>query len=307
MVFKNIKVLVTGGAGFIGSKLSKKLIDLGYDVYIIDNLTTGKKKNIPKGCTFIKGDLSKKVVYNKIPKGMKYVFHFAAQSSGEISFEKPEYDLNCNVMSTLKILNWSKVNKINRLIFASSMNIYGNVNDKKIDENHPVNPISFYGIGKYASEKYIKIYSNLGVNSTILRLFNIYGPGQNLDNLKQGMISIYLSYITKNKKLIIKGSLKRFRDFVYIDDLIDACIKSIKEKNKFSIYNVCNGKKITVEDLIKTIFEVMNKKKHKYIIKKGTPLDQFGIYGNNNKIFKYLKWKPKTKLRDGLKKMVNDL
>ena len=250
-MFKSkIKILVTGGAGFIGSKLSKHLLDLGFNVYIIDNLTTGFKKNIPYGSNFIKGDLSNDLVYKKIPKDIKYIFHFAGQSSGEISFENPEYDLKCNVLSTLKILNWSKKNSIKRLIFSSSMNVYGNVENKKIDEKYPINPISFYGISKNVSEKYIKIYSDLGVRSTILRLFNVYGPGQNLKNLKQGIISIYISYILDNKKLIIKGSINRFRDFVYIDDVIDACIRSIKDRNQFSIYNVCCGTKTTISDLM---------------------------------------------------------
>lgn len=307
MANKKVKVLITGGAGFIGSKLSKRLIQLNYEVIIIDNLSTGIKKNIPKESRFIKGDLSIDNVYKKIPNDIRYIFHFAAQSSGEISFEDPEYDLRCNVLSTLKILNWSKKNKIKRLIFSSSMNIYGNVDDKKIDENYPANPISFYGIGKYSSEKYIKIYSELGVKSTILRFFNIYGPGQNLDNLKQGMISIYLSYILKNKVLKIKGSLNRFRDFVYIDDLLDACIKALKENNNLSLYNVCSNRKITVKKLIKIIFQVMNIKNYKYYVEKGTPLDQFGIYGNNKKIYNDLKWKPKISLEEGIRKMVDEL
>jgi len=307
MEVSKIKVLVTGGAGFIGSKLSERLINKGYEVYIIDNLSTGKIKNLPQGCHFIEKDLSNDNINNLLPTNIKYVFHFAAQSSGEISFDNPEYDLKCNVLSTLKLLKWSRDNKVKRFVFASSMNVYGDTDKNPIIETEKPNPKSFYGVGKYSSEQYIKIYSNLGVNSTILRFFNIYGPGQNLDNLKQGMISIYLAYIINNKKLLIKGSLERFRDFVYIDDAIEACLKSIEEKTLFSLYNICSGKKTTINELIKIILKIFKKENYSFEVTEGTPFDQFGIYGNPKFTEINLHWKVKTKLEEGIKNMIKSL
>ena len=153
----------------------------------------------------------------------------------------------------------------------------------------------------FTSENYIKIFSELGLSSTILRLFNVYGPGQNLTNLKQGMISIYCSYILNKKKLIIKGSPERFRDFIYIDDVIDAILLSLNNKSIFNVINICTGKKTTVKELISKILLYFNYKTYPTKITNGTPRDQFGIYGSNNKAKKILKWTPKYDIDKGIK------
>ena len=224
--------LVTGGAGFIGSHLANKLLTQGARVTIVDNLSTGVESNIPTKSNFILLDLTNNNFIKKMPKTITHVFHLAAQSSGEISFEKPRYDIDINAVSTLELLKWSLNNNVRKFVFTSSMNVYGYVKDELIDESQPPSPESFYAVGKIASENYIKIFSDLGLNATILRLFNVYGPGQNLDNLKQGMLSIYIAYILKNEPVIVKGSLDRFRDFVFIDDVIASIIKTIDYKNK---------------------------------------------------------------------------
>ena len=174
-------ILVTGGAGFIGSYLSKDLIEQGYKVYTIDNLTTGFKSNLSKQINFVKGDVSNKNILNKL-KNIKFesIVHIAGQSSGEISFENPEYDLKTNTLSTLNLLNFSKENNCKKFIYASTMSVYGIQDPIPITEKHTVKPESFYAVGKLASENYMKIYSKLGIDCISLRLFNVYGPGQNM-------------------------------------------------------------------------------------------------------------------------------
>ena len=294
-------VLITGGTGFIGAALSKKLLDLGKKVTIVDNFSNSSILNIDKRCKFYKIDVQKKNI-NKIFKNkITHVVHLLAQSSGEISFEDPINDLKINAEFTLKLLNISLKHKIKKFIFASSMNVYGDVPNLKINENYPTKPESFYGIHKLTSENYIKIFSELGLSSIILRLFNVYGPGQNLTNLKQGMISIYCSYILNKKKLIIKGSPERFRDFIYIDDVIDAILLSLNNKSIFNVINICTGKKTTVKELISKILLYFNYKTYPTKITNGTPRDQFGIYGSNNKAKKILKWTPKYDIDKGIK------
>jgi len=297
--------LVTGGAGFIGSHLANKLLAQGAKVTIVDNLSTGLENNLPTKSNFILLDLTNNNFFIKLPKTITHVFHLAAQSSGEISFENPRYDIDINAVSTLELLKWSLNNNVKKFVYTSSMNVYGFVKDELIDERQPTSPESFYAIGKIASENYIKIFSDLGLNATVLRLFNVYGPGQNLNNLKQGMLSIYIAYILKNEPVIVKGSLDRFRDFVFIDDVISSIIKTIDYKKTYDLFNICTGVKTTVEDVINNIFEAFNVPNHQIIVEKGTPRDQFGIYGNANKARELLRWEYKTDLENGLNQLNN--
>lgn len=299
-----MKVLVTGIAGFIGSALAKSLIDEGYDIVGVDNLSTGKLSNIPQNITFIKGDISSKQTIDKLNNhNIKYIFHFAGQSSGEISFDNPVLDLNTNTKSTLLLLDYASKKSVERFFYASSMSVYGNIKEF-VNENDDTNPLSFYGVGKLASEKYMKIYSSNNLKCISLRLFNVYGNNQNLDNLKQGMISIYLSMALNDKKIFIKGSKDRFRDFIEIDDVVDCILHLLKmEQNKsFEIYNLCTGVKTKVYEIIKMFNDFFP---FNLSIEYGesTPGDQYGIFGDNSKIVK-TGWKPKIEFRAGLEKLI---
>ncbi len=297
--------LVTGCAGFIGSAIAKKLIEKNYNVYGIDNLSTGRKKNVPKKVKFIIGNCEDSKKINKFKnKKFNAIIHFAGQSSGEMSFYNPIRDLNSNFYSTAKLLKLAEATKCKHFIYASSMSVYGDVDNKAISENHICTPKSFYGASKLASENYIKIYKNKKINSTILRIFNVYGPGQNLENSNQGMLSIYLQQIFKNKKVIIKGSGGRVRDFIYIDDLVNIVLKIIGNKKCFNqTLNLGSGKKYKVSEIISKIKKV-SKINFTTIYTKNTPLDQFYIYPNVNKIKKLLKVKMQNSIDVGLYKFV---
>ena len=299
--------LVTGGAGFIGSNLSKKLLHKEYKVTVVDNLFTGKRSNIPTGCNFINDDLRINGFSKRLPDDVTHVFHLAAQSSGEISFEDPRLDLETNVASTIELLDWAKRISVRKFLYTSSMSVYGNVPDKPISENQEISPRSFYAVGKAASEFYIDIYSRLGLDSVILRLFNIYGPGQDIENMKQGMLSIYLGFILNREPLLVKGSMDRFRDFVYIDDCVEAIIASAEADNTSGIFNICSGKKTTVKEAIGTILEKMGEIDYEVINEKGTPGDQFGIFGNPEKTTNSIGWRCKTSFSDGIESMIRSL
>jgi len=302
------KVLVTGGAGFIGSCLSSRLIDEGCNVVVIDNLSTGFESNIPQAAEFLKLDISKEDFINKLTKiRFDYVFHLAAQTSGEISFEDPAYDVKTNVMGTLLLLNWSMEKRVKGFIYASSMSIYGDDQDLPVKETSPSRPLSFYGVGKLASEKYIDIFVKKGLPVTSLRLFNVYGPGQNMENLKQGMVSIYMAYIAKDEPILVKGSRDRFRDFIYIDDVVDAFIRAaFSEKAASKTFNVGTGKQAFVWQLLDEITKAFGYKVGDYPIQieGSTPGDQIGIYADISKIKQYLSWEPKVELSDGIVRMV---
>jgi UDP-glucose 4-epimerase len=297
--------LVTGAAGFIGSALAKKLISQGHAVYTVDNLSTGYAENIPKGVVFLEGDVQNKQVIAQLDDiKMDAIFHIAGQSSGEISFENPVYDLQTNTQSTLLLLEYAHRSKCKKFIYASTMSIYGDQDILPVTEEHKPNPKSFYAVGKLASENYLKIYSQFGINCSALRLFNVYGPGQNMDNLKQGMISIFLAQSLNENKITVKGSTERFRDFVYIDDVVAAFIKTLEVNLDFQTLNICSGTKITINELLESIGEDFQNKID-IAVQAGTKGDQFGIYGDNTKAATILKWQPKVNFKEGSQLMYN--
>ena len=184
------------------------------------------------------------------------------------------------------------------------MSVYGNLTSKPVSENYNCNPKSYYGISKLASENYIKISQNRKLSSTILRLFTVYGPGQNFENSKQGMISIYLNQIFKNKKLIVKGSPNRVRDFIYIDDLTEIFIKIIGNKKFFNqTLNIGTGKKYTIREVIKKL-KIATGINFPVAFKKSTPQDQFYIFPNIKKLKNLLKVKSFKSLDEGLNRIV---
>ncbi len=304
-----MKYLVTGGAGFIGSVISKKLIAQGHCVIIIDNLSTGYLSNIPVGAKFIEGDASDILTINKL-KDLKFdaILHIAGQSSGEISFENPVYDINCNTLSTLRLLTYAVSSGCKRFIYASTMSVYGEQDGKEqFSEVDKTNPKSFYAVGKLASENYMKIYNEqYDIDFTSLRYFNVYGAGQNLENLKQGMVSIYLKQFIDDKYDVVevKGSTSRFRDLSDVDDIAEVTINSIVNKRFYNqIINIGSGKKTTIDTMLKLMKKHLGSDK-KIVVTEGTPGDQFGTYANNEKL-KDMFPKEFLTFDDGLKKMIN--
>lgn len=300
--------LVTGAAGFIGSFVARALLNAGNKVVTIDNLSTGKRENVPEGCVMINGNDYDEVVIKQLDDyQFDSIIHIAGQSSGEISFEKPVYDLQTNAQSTLMLLNYAKKNGCKEFVFASSMAVYGDKEDPLVTESTLATPKSFYAVGKLASENYMRIYSQMfGMKCTALRFFNVFGAGQNMDNMKQGMASIYLAMALRDHHITVKGSGDRFRDFVYINDIVDAVLKSMGRENggMFEIYNVSNCRKVYVKDIVGYIethlpYEVT----HEYV--EGTPGDQNGVYGANDKIKRDLGWEGHVSFEEGMQYMID--
>lgn len=299
------KYLVTGAAGFVGSALAKKLVIAGHEVYTIDNLSTGYEWNIPKGVHFIKGNVQDQESIDRLGDiKMEAIFHIAGQSSGEISFEDPVYDLQTNTQSTLLLLNYARKTGCSNFIYASTMSVYGDQDVLPVKEEFSPNPKSFYAVGKLASENYLKIFSNFGIQCTAIRLFNVYGPGQNMDNLRQGMISIFLAQALNNGKITVKGSTDRFRDFVYIEDVVNAFINALECKGGYQVVNVCSGVKTTVAQILESIQKEFDHTLE-ITIQGGTQGDQFGIYADNTKAKEVLDWQPQVAFKQGTELMFN--
>ena len=299
-----MKILITGVAGFIGSKIAEKFINDGFEIIGVDDLSSGKIENIPKGLDFIKNDLSDSNILKSLPKECDLILHLAGQSSGEISFDNPGNDLKKNTISTLNLIEYGKRCKVKKFLYASSMSVYGNVPDKPIPENYIVKPLSCYGVGKLAAENYLEVFKE-EVPFINLRMFNVYGPGQDLGNLRQGMVSIFLAQALKDNIIHVKGSLDRFRDFIYIDDVVDIWYEFALNKTENISLNLGTGIKTSLNELI-TLFK-NNFSDLKYYSKGNTPGDQKGIYPDIGKLKSLTKKNKFIKIDEGLKMFIESI
>ncbi len=299
------KALITGGAGFIGSSLALKLKS-NYKVHIFDLKKKIKNMKINlKGCKFIIGDITKTSSFSKLDKDYDLVFHLAAKTSSSVAESRPNECFDHNVIGVYNLVNWVNKIKPKYLIFSSSMSVYGKIANK-ISETNICKPISVYGKSKLLGENILKLMTNIKTKLIILRLFNVYGPNQDFNNLKQGMLSIYLAQIYKRRKVLVTGSLDRYRDFVFVDDVVKALINFKKFKNR-NIYNIGTGKKVKVKYLINKIFLCLKiAKKNKITISKSSFGDTWGSYANISKSIN-CGWFPKVNLESGLNKTIKNI
>jgi UDP-glucose 4-epimerase len=316
--FNNIKdkykYLITGGYGFLGINFIHYLLNNGIshnDIIIIDNLSTSNSNinnySFLKNISFIKGDVGNDNFINNLKFKVDVIFHFAAQSGGEGSFDDTIYDSNTNSKGTLLLLNYARRIKCNKFIFTSTCAVYGGLNENKhcYSEDDDIDPNTFYAINKLSSEKYLKLYNkNYGIDYTIFRLFNCYGPYQNLGNMKQGMVSIFLKQILSDEypEIIVKGNLNRTRDFIYVEDVLKIIFDSVNNsKFKNDLFNLGTGVPNTVKTLLENLQK--NSKQKKILIKGNTPGDMGKLYADNSKLQKIYDNKFKfTTLENGIKK-----
>ena len=301
-----MKILVTGGAGFIGSYLIKDLINKKHKVLSVDNLCAiGAIPYTHPKSKFIKGDISDKKVLINIKKWKpEVIYHLAAQSGGETAYDDPKKDYLINGFGTYQICKLAKELKVKRFIYTSTTAVYGSNSKREINEKEQIKPDSLYGISKFAGEMFVnQIFKKTKTKSIIFRLFNTYGPGENLNFLKKGMVSIYLSYVWKNRPILIKGSLDRIRDLNYVEDVVYILSNAINIRiKKIETVNLSSGKSYTVKKIIEEIILASKKKKIKIIKAKGTPGDSKIFHTSNKKLIKLFPEIKFTSFREGLNK-----
>ena len=296
--------LVTGVGGFIGAAVAAALLKDDHRVVGIDNLSTGYAANVPAGVEFFKADCQDAALYPTLPAyNYAAIFHIAGQSSGEISFDDPAYDLRTNAESTLHLLKFALARNCKRLIYASTMSVYGMQPDAPVREDAPLLPQSFYGVGKIASEHYLRLYEQYGVHSTALRLFNVYGPGQNMANLRQGMVSIFMAMMLGDNHIHIKGAPERYRDFVFIDDVVNAFLLCLNRPAAHGeVLNIGGSGKVTVGTLVEQM-TALHDRPVSVKFEGSTAGDIMGIYADGSKAAKVLGYSAKTSLPAGLEIM----
>jgi UDP-glucose 4-epimerase len=298
------KILVTGGAGFIGSNVADNFISLGHKVVIVDNLSTGFRENINPRAKFYKVDIRSKKIEEIFKKEkIEAVCHHAAQIDVRKSVEDPIHDARINIEGTLNLLSNCIKYKTKKVIFASTGGaLYGEQDYFPADEKHPERPLSPYGIAKLAIEKYLYFYKEVfGLNYISLRYANVYGPRQNPWG-EAGVVAIFTQKLLSGEKAIINGDGKQTRDFVYVKDVVKANLLAL-DYPESDFFNIGTG----IENDVSTIFKLLRQKtgsKQKEIHKPGKPGEQRRSVLDCSKAKKLLRWSPKYSLENGLEETV---
>jgi UDP-glucose 4-epimerase len=268
-----MRLLVTGASGFIGSAIAKRALALGHEVI---GITSQNGSNLGIEC--IDADLTNAADYSKLPAKVDAILHLAGQSSAGDSFKNPVGDLRQNTVSTVNLISYGIKAQAFKIIYASSTAVYGNADGKAISESDPCDPLSCYGVGKLASEAYLEIYKS-ELPYTAFRMFNVYGPGGSLAKMQRTAIGIYLIHAIKHGVISVAGSYDRYRDFIYIDDVVDIWLQAVKmDTMPNRPINLGTGTKTKIGDVLSMIQDI----KPQVMIEQidGTPGDQFGNYAD---------------------------
>ncbi|OQA53778.1 MAG: UDP-glucose 4-epimerase [Candidatus Omnitrophica bacterium ADurb.Bin292] len=301
-----MKALVTGGAGFIGSNLVRLLVEKKHSVTVLDNLSTGHLSNLGPfpSVKFIKGDIRDERTISRALRGVDIVFHLAASVGNSLSIKAPVYDSETNVLGTLKLLRAAHQNHIKKIVYSSSAGILGELKELPINENHPTNPISPYGVSKLAAEKMCLVYNSLyGMKNVCLRYFNVYGINQRYDAYGN-VIPIFARRIIRKQPLFIFGDGYQTRDFVNVIDVAKANYQAAITGKVAGAFNIASGASITINKLANMMMQTarttvpLQHKKPRL----GDVRDSLANISAARKAFGF---KPSVSLEEGLKKYMS--
>jgi len=299
-----MKVLVTGGAGFIGSHLVDRLVMEGHEAIVVDNLATGKRRNINRAARFYKMDIQswrlERVFRNERPN---VVMHLAAQMDVRKSVEDTMFDAQVNVLGTLNVLQQAVKHGARKVIFSSSGGaIYGEQEIYPAPEIHVTQPLSPYGLSKLCGEQYLSYYQRVsGLQAVSLRYANVYGPRQDPEG-EAGVVAIFIQKMLNNEQAVINGNGRQTRDFVFVDDVVEANLAMMGQDTQ-GTYNVGTGVETSINDLFRILVQHTGSasKEIHGPAKKG---EQARSVIDNTKLRHEISWEPKADLSDGLKKTV---
>jgi len=303
------RVLVTGGAGFIGSHLVDKLLQDGFEVIVLDNFSSGRIGNIKhhikdRMFRMIEGDIREEKVVRRAVKGVEVVIHEAAISSVEGSIKNPIKTNDINVNGTLNLLNLSIKEGVKRFVFASSASVYGDLNPPLREDSQP-KPMSPYAVSKLSGEYYCKIFHKIyGLETICLRYFNVYGPRQRKGPYSS-VISNFINSLKKDRPPVIFGNGLQTRDFIYASDVVEASLIALKsEEGIGEVFNIATGKPITINELAKTLIELKGKSSLRPIYAGPRKGDIKHSYADVDKAERILKFKARVSLEEGLKHLL---
>jgi UDP-glucose 4-epimerase len=306
------RILVTGGAGFIGSHLVERLLKDGAAVTVLDNLSTGSRESVDSSATFVEGDVGDRALVAEIVAGAGFdaVLHIAGQASIRLSFAEPEVDLQTNVVGTVNVLRACLEARVPRLVNASSMTAYGEPDVIPTPETVACVPVSYYGVTKYAAERYAHVTGarrDVDLAVTSLRMFNVYGPRQSVGNPYQGVLAIFIGNVLRGEPITIHGDGSQTRDFVFVDDVVDAWLRVLgAPETAGAALNVGSGVETSVNQLADAVLAALGESRESWEIRHENvqlgdqrracaKLDAIASHG----------WVPTVRLLDGVARTVD--
>lgn len=304
-----MKVLVTGGAGFIGSHLVRQLLAAEHEVTVLDNVSTGIWQHLPEGkdtCTCWEADIREEAVRKRIEQAkFDSIVHLAGQSMVDISIKSPDFDASENIMGTVNILEAARHSGVKRVVFASTAAAYGNVTEDKlpIHESEELAPMSFYGLTKVTVEKYLQLYHDLyGLDYVALRFANVYGERQG-DTGEGGVISIFARRIAKGQDITVFGNGKQTRDFIYAGDIAAGIIAAMTTDKANAVYNLSTQTETSLLELIELMAKAVGKEvKPKFAAPREGDINRSMLC--NEAAMQNLAWQPKMDLAEGLSRTI---
>ncbi len=304
------KVLVTGGAGFIGSNLADELIKKGAKVTILDNFVTGFRENLEEitgDFEFIEGDINNSDKLRQAVEGSEIVFHQAALPSVPRSVENPLETHEACVNGTFNVLLRAKEANVRRVVYAASSSAYGNQEVLPKEETMLPEPLSPYAAAKLMGEYYCQVFNNVyGLETLCLRYFNVFGPRQNPSSQYSGVISRFVDALMSNKTPVIYGDGETSRDFTYIDNVVDANLKAAQTKKGIGqVMNVANGERVTLNQLLETLKKITNQSDVQVEYKSERSGDVKHSQASNRRAIDYLGYEKKVNLEEGLRNTIN--
>ena len=305
------KVLITGGAGFIGSNLTEALLQRGHSVRVLDDFSTGKRENLifdqpHPSLQIIEGDLRDLGTCQKAVQGMEYVFHQGALPSVQRSVEDPETSNAINVGGTLNILLAAREKRVKRVMYAASSSVYGDTPTLPKHEEMPPNPLSPYALQKYTGEQYCRLFYQLyGLETISLRYFNIFGPKQDPNSLYSAVIPKFIGALLQGRSPIIFGDGEQSRDFTYIENVVQANLLAMSADHLHGeTINIACGKRISLNQLVSVLKEILGSKQSPVYQepRKGDVKHSLADIHRGKEIINY---EPKVGIEAGLRKTVD--
>jgi len=311
--FAGKKILITGGLGFLGSNLAKNLVDLGANVTLLDNLAPlyggniFNVKEIQKDVSIVINDIRNIEIIKPLIENTEIIFHLAAQVSYIDSLGMPNEDLDLNARATLNILECCrKYNPNVRILFSSSRMVYGKVEQPLVVEESPTNPLSLYGIHKLMSEKYLLMYyKDFGIRSTVMRVTNPYGPKQQIKHSKYSLVGWFIRQAMEDKVIKIFGEGAQLRDYIYVDDIVNAMIKcAASPKAIGEVINLGSGQSSKFSDMVSYVIKHVNKGKMEFVPWPDNyeKIETGDVSIDISKLRAITSWQPTVSLDEGISK-----